>query len=87
MDSSQIILGFTLTLLAASVVFNVLQSRSLRRLSKQSNDNINDLRSQCSNTEKAAVESEGARQAERIKLENDQYELLKAERAKAYDEG
>jgi hypothetical protein len=86
MDLSQFV-GLTAILLAASVIYNVVQAKTIKDNIRQSGNTLNETRARCNELEKAVQDAERGRQVDRIRLENEQHELRKSDKAKAYEEG
>jgi hypothetical protein len=86
MDLSQIA-GLTAILLAASVIYNFIQAKATKDNARLSVDTLNESRARCSELEKRIQDAERGRLADRIRLEDEQHELLKSDKAKAYEEG
>jgi hypothetical protein len=86
MDLSQVAVLLSV-LLGVSVILNLVQLNAISSVKKDSLDSLNALRTRCTELEGSVHKSELGRQADRIRFENEQHELLKAEKTKAYEEG
>jgi hypothetical protein len=82
-----LIVALMAPLLAVSIVLNFVQWTITRRGKNESALKLNEARARCVEIEKAFQDAERGRQTDRIRLENEQHELLKSEKAKAYEEG